>query len=77
VIVTTANHCPVVPRRPRRVVPRRVERRYADGTERVRAGLRAAAELREASGTEAARMESELAVREAALRRVLSVLDEA
>jgi hypothetical protein len=54
-----------------------VERRYADGTERVRAGLRAAAELREASGTEAARMESELAVREAALRRVLSVLDEA
>jgi len=54
-----------------------VERRYADGTERMRAALRAAAELRAASGTEAARMESDLAGREAALRRVLSVLDEA
>ena len=54
-----------------------VERRYADGTERMRAALRVAAELREASGTEAARMESDLAGREAALHRVLSWLDEA
>jgi hypothetical protein len=54
-----------------------VERRYADGTERMRAALRVAAELREASGTEAARMESDLAGREAALHRVLSLLDEA
>ena len=54
-----------------------VERRYADGTERMRAALRAAAELRAASGTEAARMESDLAGREAALHRVLSLLDEA
>jgi hypothetical protein len=54
-----------------------VERRYADGTERMRAALRAAAELRAASGTEAARMESDLAGRETALHRVLSSLDEA
>jgi len=54
-----------------------VERRYADGTERMRAALRAAAELRAASGTEATRMEADLAGRETALHRVLSVLDEA
>jgi GTP-binding protein EngB required for normal cell division len=60
-----------------RALVRVVERRYADGTERMQAALRAAAEWREASGTEAARMESDLAGREAALRRVLSVLDEA
>jgi GTP-binding protein EngB required for normal cell division len=60
-----------------RALVRVVERRYADGTDRIRAALRAAAELHEASGTEAARMESDLAGREAALHRVLSWLDEA
>jgi hypothetical protein len=54
-----------------------VERRYADGTERMQAALHAAAEWRAASGTEVARMESDLAGHEAALHRVLSVLDEA
>ena len=60
-----------------RALVRVVKRRYADGTERMQAALRAAAELRAASGTEAARMESDLAGREAALHRVLSLLDEA
>ena len=60
-----------------RALVRVMERRYADGTERMQAALRAAAELREASGTQAARMESDLAGREAALLDVLSLLDEA
>ena len=54
-----------------------VEQRYADGTERMQAALRAAAQLREASGTEVTRIESDLAGREAALLHVLSLLDEA
>ena len=60
-----------------RALVRVVERRYADGTERMQAALRAAAEMRAASDTEAARTETELAGREAALRHVLAVLDEA
>src|SRR6185437_1961804 len=48
-----------------------VEQRYADGTGRMQAALRAAAELREASDAETARAESDLARREAALRRIL------
>jgi len=60
-----------------RALVRVVERRYADGTERMQAALRAAAELRAASDTEAARRETELAGREAALRHVLALLDEA
>jgi hypothetical protein len=43
----------------------------------MQAALRAAAELREASDAEAARAESELAGREAALRSILSALDSA
>jgi hypothetical protein len=54
-----------------------VERRYADRIGRMEAALRAAAEPREASGAEAARRETELADREAALRHVLSTLEEA
>ena len=60
-----------------RALVRVVERRYTDGTERMQAALRAAAELRAASDTEAARRETELAGREAALRHVLALLDEA
>ena len=60
-----------------RALVRVVERRYADGTERMQAALRAAAELRAASYTEAARKETELAGREAALRHMLALLDEA
>ncbi len=53
-----------------------VEQRYADGTERMSAALRTAADLREASGAEAGRKETELAEREGALRRVLGLLDQ-
>ena len=60
-----------------RALVRVVEQRYADGTERMQAALRAAAQLREASGTEVTRIESDLAGREAALLHVLSLLDEA
>jgi len=52
-----------------------VEQRYADGTGRMQAALRAAAELREASDAETARAESDLARREAALRRILSAVE--
>jgi len=52
-----------------------VEQRYADGTGRMQAALRAAAELREASDAETARAESDLAGREAALRRILSAVE--
>jgi len=60
-----------------RALARVVEQRYADGTGRMQAALRAAAGLREASDTEAARMESDLARREAALHDVLTRLDAA
>jgi GTP-binding protein EngB required for normal cell division len=58
-----------------RALVRVVERRYADGTGRMQAALRAAAQLRAASDTEAARRETELAGHEAALRHVLTLLD--
>jgi GTP-binding protein EngB required for normal cell division len=60
-----------------RALARVVEQRYADGTGRMQAALRAAAGLREASDAEAARMESDLAAREAAIRHVLARLDDA
>ncbi len=52
-----------------------VEQRYADGTRRLRAALRTAAELGEASAAEAGSREQELAAREAALRHVVSLLE--
>jgi hypothetical protein len=54
-----------------------VEQRYADGTIRIRSALAAAAELRDASAAEAAEMERKLAEREAALRHVTDLLDQA
>jgi GTP-binding protein EngB required for normal cell division len=54
-----------------------VERRYADGTERMQAALWAAADLRESSTAEAGRKQQELADREAALRAVLGLLGRA
>ena len=52
-----------------------VDQRYADGTDRIRAALRAAADLREASAAQVADREKELAEREAALRHAISLLD--
>ena len=49
---------------------------YTDGTERMSAALRTAADLRQASGAEAGRKETELIEREGALRRMLSLLDQ-
>jgi hypothetical protein len=60
-----------------RALVRVVEQRYADGTDRIRSALRAAADLREASAAEAAQKEKELSDREAALRHVLGLLDQA
>jgi GTP-binding protein EngB required for normal cell division len=60
-----------------RALARVVEQRYADGTGRIRSALAAAAELREASAAEAAEKERELAGREAAVRRVTGLLDQA
>jgi len=60
-----------------RALVRIVEQRYAEGTGRMQAALRAAADLREASDAEADRMESELAARETAIRHVLAMLDDA
>jgi hypothetical protein len=60
-----------------RSLVRAVEQRYADGTDRIRSALRAAAGLREASASEAAEKEAELADREAVLRHVTSLLDRA
>jgi hypothetical protein len=53
-----------------------VERRYAEATDRMRAALRAADDLRGASAAEAARKERELSRREAAVRHALAVLGE-
>jgi GTP-binding protein EngB required for normal cell division len=53
-----------------------VERRYADGTERISSGLQAAAELRQASDAEATQKEREMAERETALRHTLDRLDQ-
>jgi GTP-binding protein EngB required for normal cell division len=60
-----------------RTLVRVVEQRYTDGTERMSAALRTAAELRQANDTEARRKESEMAEREAGLHRVLGLLDHA
>jgi hypothetical protein len=54
-----------------------VGQRYADGTGRMQAALGAAADMRRASDAEVARMESDLAGREAAIRHVLTRLDDA
>jgi GTP-binding protein EngB required for normal cell division len=59
-----------------RKLVRIVDQRYADGTERMSSGLRAAAELRRASDDEAARQLSDLSEREAELRRALRLLDQ-
>jgi GTP-binding protein EngB required for normal cell division len=53
-----------------------VEQRYADGTDRIRSALQAAADLREASAAEAMRKENELSGREAALQHVFGLLDQ-
>ncbi|MGH3175267.1 MAG: hypothetical protein ACRDPF_15550 [Streptosporangiaceae bacterium] len=60
-----------------RVLVRAVEQRYADGTDRIRAGLRAADRIREASAAEVAEMDRELSGREAGLRHVMGLLDRA
>jgi hypothetical protein len=57
--------------------PGLVERQIGDGTERMQAALRAAAELLEASDADAARRQTELTGREAALRHVLTTLGKA
>ncbi|HSZ45301.1 MAG TPA: dynamin family protein [Streptosporangiaceae bacterium] len=59
-----------------RALMRAVEQRYADGTDRIRSALRAAADLREASAAEAARRGEELAARDQALRHVAELLDQ-
>jgi len=53
-----------------------MERRYAEATDRMRAALRAADELRSASAADAAGKERELSQREAAVHRALAVLNE-
>jgi GTP-binding protein EngB required for normal cell division len=60
-----------------RTLARVVEHRYADGTARIRSALEAAAGLRAASAAEATEKERELAGREAALRQVTDLLDQA
>jgi GTP-binding protein EngB required for normal cell division len=57
-----------------RALVRVVEQRYADGTDRIRAALRAAADLREASAARVTDRERELAEREAALRHAIGLL---
>ena len=61
----------------KRALVRVVEQRYADGTDRIRSALEAAAGLREASADQAAANERELAEREAALRHAIGLLDQA
>ena len=58
-----------------RALARVVEQRYADGTDRIRSALEAAAGLREASVEQAAANERELAEREVALRQAIGSLD--
>ncbi len=58
-----------------RALVRVVEQRYADGTDRIRSALRAAADLREASAAQVADKQKELAEREAALRHATGLLD--
>ncbi|HEY6296691.1 MAG TPA: dynamin family protein [Streptosporangiaceae bacterium] len=58
-----------------RAMVRAVEQRYADGTDRIRSALQAAAGLREASAADVMQKESELSGREAALQHVFGLLD--
>lgn len=58
-----------------RALARSMEQRYAEATDRMRAALRAAADVRAASAAEAAEAERELTEREAAVRHALSLLD--
>jgi Dynamin family len=60
-----------------RALARAVGQRYADGTDRIRSALEAAAELRAASAAGAAQKQDQLAAREAALRHVTGLLDQA
>lgn len=60
-----------------RALVRAVEQRYADGTQRIRSALQAAAALREASAAEAETKRRELDERETALRHVMGLLDQA
>ncbi len=60
-----------------RGLARVVEQRYTDGTSRIRSALQAAAGIRRATAAEAAEQEAGLAGREAALRHVMSLLDQA
>ena len=60
-----------------RALVRAVKQRYADGTQRIRSALQAAAELREASAAEAEEKERELAEREVALRHIMGLLGQA
>ena len=59
-----------------RALARTVTRRYSDATDRMRAALQAAEELRGASATDAEGKERRLTEREAALSHVLALLDE-
>ena len=58
-----------------RALVRVVEQRHAEGTDRIRSALRAAADLREVSAAQAAAKGRELADTEAALRRAHGLLD--
>jgi len=60
-----------------RALRRAVEQRYADGTSRIQSGLRAAAELRDASAAEAAERATQLAERKEALLQITALLDRA
>jgi GTP-binding protein EngB required for normal cell division len=60
-----------------RGLARVVEQRYTYGTSRIRSALQAAAGIRRATAVEAAEQEAGLAGREAALRHVMSLLDQA
>ena len=60
-----------------RTLAHAVQRRYGDATDRMRAALAAAEELRGASAAEVAAREHELDERSAALRHTLTLLDEA
>ena len=59
-----------------RALARTVERRYAEATDRMRAALRAADDLRGASAAETAGRVRQLSWREAAVRQALAALDE-
>jgi GTP-binding protein EngB required for normal cell division len=61
----------------KRALVRVVRQRYADGTDRIRSALDAAAGLRQASEAEVAAKKRELAEREAALRHAIGFLDQA